>query len=81
VRVEVWPAGHVFRAGSRLRLTVEAPAGLTGFRALQLLPVPAVNTVHTGPATPSRLVVGTVPATGVVAAYPACDTLVNQPCR
>ncbi len=81
VRVEVFPAGHVFRAGSRLRLTVEAPASVTGMRVLSLLPDPAVNTVHTGPLTPSRLVVGTVPATGVVAAYPDCDTLVNQPCR
>jgi hypothetical protein len=81
VRVEVFPVGHVFRAGSRLRLRVEAPNGATGMRALQFLPVPAVNAVHAGPLTPSRLVLGTVPATGVVAAYPACDALVNQPCR
>jgi putative CocE/NonD family hydrolase len=81
LRVEVFPVGHVFRAGSRLRLRVEAPASVTGMRALQFLPVPAVNTVRTGPSTPSRLVLGTVPATGVVAAYPACDGLVNQPCR
>ncbi|HEV2890960.1 MAG TPA: CocE/NonD family hydrolase [Frankiaceae bacterium] len=81
VRVEVFASGHVFRAGSRLRLTVEAPASATGMRAFTLLPTPAVNTVHTGGATPSRLVVGVVPATGVVAAYPECDSLVNQPCR
>ncbi|HEU0131696.1 MAG TPA: CocE/NonD family hydrolase [Mycobacteriales bacterium] len=81
VRVEVWPAGHVFRAGSRLRLTVEAPVGVTGLRQLAILPTPAVNTVHVGPLTPSRLVIGTVPATGVVAAYPECGTVVNQPCR
>ena len=81
VRVEVFPVGHVFRAGSRLRLSVEAPAAVTGLRAFALVPTPAVNTVHTGPATPSRLVIGTVPATGVVAAHPDCDTVVNQPCR
>jgi hypothetical protein len=81
VRVEVFAAGHVFRAGSRLRLSVEAPASVTGMRAFTLLPTPALNTVHTGGLTPSRLVVGTIPATGVVAAYPDCDTLVNQPCR
>ena len=81
VRVEVFPSGHVFRAGSRLRLTVEAPLSATGLRVLEFLPTPAVNTVHTGGMTPSRLVVGTVPAAGVVAAYPACGSLVNQPCR
>ncbi|HEX8003137.1 MAG TPA: CocE/NonD family hydrolase [Mycobacteriales bacterium] len=81
VRVEVFAAGHVFRAGSRLRLSVEAPASATGMRAFTLIPTPALNTVHTGGLTPSRLVVGTIPATGVVAAYPECDTLVNQPCR
>ena len=81
VRIEVFPVGHVFRAGSRLRLSVEAPLSVTGMRVLDLLPAPAVNTVHTGPATPSRLVVGTIPATGVVAAHPACGTVVNQPCR
>lgn len=81
MRVEVLPVGHVFRAGSRLRLTVEAPLAVTGMRAFAVTPAPAVNAVHTGPATPSRLVVGTVPATGAVAAYPDCGTLVNQPCR
>jgi putative CocE/NonD family hydrolase len=81
LRAEVFPSGHVFRAGSRLRLTVEAPLSATGLRGFQVVPYPAVDTVHTGGTTPSRLVVGTVPATGVVAAYPACDTLVNQPCR
>jgi hypothetical protein len=81
VRVEVFPSGHVFRAGSRLRLTVEAPLSATGWRVLRLIADPAVNTVHTGGTTPSRLVVGTVPAAGVVAGYPACGSLVNQPCR
>jgi putative CocE/NonD family hydrolase len=80
LRVEVFPVGHVFRAGSRLRLTVEAPSA-TGMRAFAFLPTPAVDTVHTGGTTPSRLVIGTVPATGVVAAYPDCGSLVNQPCR
>jgi putative CocE/NonD family hydrolase len=81
LRVEIWPSDHVFRAGSRLRLTVEPPVGATGMRSLLIDPVPALNTVWTGGLTPSRLVVGTVPATGVVAAYPDCGSLVNQPCR
>jgi putative CocE/NonD family hydrolase len=81
VRLEVLPFGHVFRAGSRLRMTVEAPTSVTGLRAFQIVPAPAVNTVWTGVGRESRLVVGTLPATGVPAAYPACGSLVNQPCR
>ena len=80
-RAELFPVGHVFRAGSRLRLSVEAPLSATGWRALQFLAHPAVNTVHTGGLLRSRLVVGTIPATGVVASYPACGSVVNQPCR
>lgn len=81
MRVEVLPFGHVFRAGSRLRLTVEAPVSLTGFRGFAVVPTPAVNTVWTGVGHESRLVLGAVPALGVPAAYPACGSLVNQPCR
>ena len=81
MRLEILPFGHVFRAGSRLRLTVEAPAGATGLRVFRILPAPAVNTVWTGAGHESRLVVGTLTATGVPAAYPACGSLVNQPCR
>lgn len=81
VRVEVWPSGHVFRAGSRLRLTVEPPVGVTGLRSYVVTPLPSLDTIYVGPATPSRLVLGVVPATGVVRSYPDCGSLVNQPCR
>lgn len=82
MRVEVWPVGHVFRAGSSLRLYVEAPVGFTGFRQLAIEPTPAVNTVHVGPDTPTRLVFHRVPG-GVAPApeHAACDSLANQPCR
>ena len=81
VRVEVWPFNHVFRAGSALRMYVEAPASVTGFRQLLLDPTPAQNTLHVGPDTPSRLVVSLRPGTTAPTPLPACDSLVNQPCR
>jgi putative CocE/NonD family hydrolase len=80
VRIEVFPFGHVFRAGSRLRLVVAAPhvkPDLWGFAAL---PVPAVNTIYTGGSGMSSLALPLVPADAVPAGLPPC-TLDNQPCR
>lgn len=81
MRVEIWPLNHVVRAGSALRLYVEAPVGFTGFRQLQFNPTPAINSVLVGPEYPSRLVMHQVAGGRAQAAMPACDTLVNQPCR
>ncbi len=82
LRVEVWPVGHVFRAGSSLRVSIEAPVGFTGFRQLAIDPTPATNTVHVGPDTPTRLRFHRVPGgTAPTRELPACDSLANQPCR
>ena len=85
LRVEVFPFGHVFRAGSRIRITVAAPhvrPDLWGFTAL---PLPARNTIHTGGDTPSSLVLPLLPAERAKrGALPACggiSVLRNQPCR
>ncbi|MEX2290421.1 MAG: CocE/NonD family hydrolase [Mycobacteriales bacterium] len=84
MRVEIFPFGHVFRAGSQIRVTVAAPhvhPDLWGFTAL---PTIAQNTVHTGGATPSSLVLPLLPAQPVPAGVPACGDirrLRNQPCR
>jgi predicted acyl esterase len=85
MRVEIFPFGHVFRAGSRIRVTVAAPhvhPDLWGFTAL---PTPAQNTIHTGGATASSLVLPLIDAERAQTGYPACDesinTLRNQPCR
>jgi putative CocE/NonD family hydrolase len=81
LRLEVFPFAHAFRAGSRLRIWIEAPTGHTGFWAFQPAPDPATNTVLHDAAHPSRLVVGVVPGASAHAPLPACDTLRNQPCR
>jgi putative CocE/NonD family hydrolase len=84
LRVEIFPFGHVFRAGSQVRVTVAAPhvhPDLWGFTALPTL---AQNTIHTGGATPSSLVLPLLPAQEVPAGVPACGDihlLRNQPCR
>jgi putative CocE/NonD family hydrolase len=80
VRVEIFPFGHVFRAGSRIRLTVAAPhvkPDLWGFAAL---PVPARNSIHVGPATPSSLALPLMAGEAAPTPLPPC-TLRSQPCR
>jgi predicted acyl esterase len=85
MRVEIFPFGHVFRAGSQVRVTVAAPhvqPDLWGFTAL---PLPAQNTIHTGGTAASSLVLPLVSGEQAeVRALPACgdvSVLRNQPCR
>lgn len=79
--VEIWPVGHVFRAGSSIRVNVEAPLGTTGFRQLLLNPTPAINTVHFGGLHLSRITLPVVPKAIAPVDYSECGTLWNQPCR
>lgn len=75
-RVELPSFNHVFRAGSALRLTIDAPGGW-----FQILPAPAQNTIHHDAAMPSALVLGRVRGGAAQAPLPACGTTNNQPCR
>jgi putative CocE/NonD family hydrolase len=80
-RVEVMPFAHVFRAGSSIRLTVEAPTGVTLGHRFDYLKTPAVNTVHHDPAVGSRLVLGTIPGGRALKPLSACNTVNMEPCR
>jgi putative CocE/NonD family hydrolase len=76
VRVELLPFNHVFRAGSAIRLSIDAPGGW-----FQAMPKPATNTVHHEPGLASRLVLGRLPGRTAHAPLPACGSVRNQPCR
>jgi predicted acyl esterase len=83
MRVEVFPFAQLFRAGTRLRVTVEAPnlaPELWGFAAL---PTPAQNSILTDKAHPTTLALPYVPlpAHYVAPAERPCGDLRNQPCR
>ncbi len=80
LRVDVFPIGHTFRAGSSVRLYVEQPSvtGLWGFVTVQ---TPQTVTIHYGKTYPSRLVLGLLPDANVKPDRPACGTLLNQACR
>ncbi len=93
VRVELFPFAHVIRAGSRLRVNVEAPGGNQPFWAFDALPGTATNEIGHSVGRPSRVVVPELPAAAspdVAEAPPACAlpgvttqsvSSRNQPCR
>ena len=78
VRIEVFPFAHPFRAGSTLRIYVEAPHVKPDLWGFALLPVPAQNTIYTGPGM-SSVALPLLPG-DAQAPLPGC-TLRNQPCR
>jgi hypothetical protein len=81
-RLEVFPFGHVFRAGSRLRVWVESPTVLPQLWAFAPFPTPAQVTILHDAEHLSQLVLPVVPNDDErVTALPGCDLLIRQPCR
>jgi hypothetical protein len=82
-RVEVFPFAHVFRAGSRIRVIVDAPGGSRPAWSFNDLPAQGhqINTVGFGGAFASRIVLPVVSGVSVASGLPACPGLRGQPCR
>jgi len=85
-RVEMYPFGHVFRAGSQIRISIEAPGGDRPAWQFAALPVPTdgsqvINTIAHSAAYPSRVVLPVVPDANVTTPLPPCPSLRGQPCR
>lgn len=84
VRVELYSVAHVFRKGSRIRVSLEAPGG---DRVAWAFETPAtdgqvVNEVARGGKRSSKLVLSVVPTTADTPAdLPPCPSLRGQPCR
>ena len=72
VRIELFPFAHPFRAGSQLRLTVDAPGGNRAVWAFDTtISDGETVTVGHGGDTPSRLVLAVVPGVAVPDPAPA----------
>jgi hypothetical protein len=83
-QVEIFPFGHVFRAGSRIRISVHTPGGDRPRWSWLLDPHPAGTTITVGhdAAHPSRVLLPlTANVPGTPATLPACPSLRGQPCR
>jgi uncharacterized protein len=82
-RVELFPFAAVFRTGSRLRITIEAPGGNRPFWTFGS--IPAVGTVTNDIAhsvgLPSKVVLPVIPGITVPTPLPPCPSLRGQPCR
>jgi hypothetical protein len=81
--VPLYYEGHVYRAGSRIRVTISAPNGtqpIWSFGQAASLGTAAVA-ISFSSSTPSSLVLPVVPGVTVPTPLPACGSLRNEPCR
>jgi hypothetical protein len=53
--VEIWPVGHVLRAGHQLVVKIHAPPFVDSYYVYVPRSAPAINTILQGPATPSHI--------------------------
>jgi hypothetical protein len=70
--VEIFPVGHVFRAGHTLRVVVRPPpqTDMVGRSAIYAAPLAAENTIHFGPDHPSSILVPILPGLPPIASEP-----------
>jgi uncharacterized protein len=86
VTIPLYYEGHVYRAGSRIRVTISAPGDAEPLWAFaQANPSGTANvSVQFSPSMPSNIVLPVVPGVSVpasVSAMPGCPSLRNEPCR
>ena len=83
VRVEMSAFGHVFRSGSRIRLSVDTPGGSRAEWRFALKEYPAGTEVSVSHSTanPSSVVLPVIPDLAVPTELPPCPSLRAQPCR
>jgi hypothetical protein len=79
--VGIYPFAHAFRAGSRIRVTVEAPGGDKPAWAFGTLPGTQTNDIAVSGARPSAIVLPVIEGATIPAPLPACPSLRGQPCR
>ena len=83
VRVELMPFAHIFRADSRIRISVDTPGDSMAswrFLLLEYDETPTHSIAHHA-AHPSSVVLPVIPDIDVPTELPACYSLRGQPCR
>lgn len=83
VAIPLYYQGHVYRAGSRIRVTIAAPNGqqpVWSFNQTQPSGTADVS-LSFSPTKPSTLVLPVIPGMRAPTPLPPCPSLRNQPCR
>src|SRR5579884_102405 len=85
VVIPLYYEGHVYRAGSRIRVTIAAPNGAQPVWSFNQTKPPLGRTarvwVEFSRRTPSSLILPVVPGVNVPTGLPPCPGLRNEPCR
>lgn len=84
VVVPLYFEGHAYRAGSRIRVTIDAPNGtqpIWSFGQTQPAGSTATESIAFAPSMPSSLILPIVPGVSIPTALPPCPSLRNEPCR
>jgi uncharacterized protein len=84
VTIPLYFEGHVYRAGSRIRVTIAAPNGtqpIWSFDQTQPEGTTANVSIAFGPGMAGNLTLPIVPGVNVPTGLPPCPSLRNEPCR
>ena len=81
IRVDIYPFAHPFRAGSQLRVTVDAPGGNRQIWHWDTISDGETVTIAHDIEHPSRIVLSTLTGIDIPDELPACGALRGQPCR
>jgi len=84
ITIPLYFEGHVYRSGSRIRVTISAPNGtepVWSFSQTQPEGTTAQVSIAFGQSMPSSLTLPVVPGVNVPSGLPACPSLRNEPCR
>ncbi|MGA0877707.1 MAG: CocE/NonD family hydrolase [Ilumatobacteraceae bacterium] len=81
VRVEIFPAAHPFRKGSRIRVTIDAPGGNRAVWQFRTISAGESVTIVHDATRPSSIVLSVVRGLEVPRGDAPCGALRGQPCR
>jgi predicted acyl esterase len=84
VVIPLYFEGHVYRAGSRIDVSIAAPNGtqpVWSFGQTEPAGATAQESIASSPGMPASLVLPVVPGVSVPSGLPPCPSLRNEPCR
>jgi hypothetical protein len=82
VAIPLYYQGHVYRAGSRIRVTIAGPNGQQPVWSFgESIPGGTDVSISSSPSQPSKLVLPVIPGVQAPTPLPPCPSLRNQPCR